>query len=117
MELKNKKPPGKKMLKRMSLYTKWLLSSVGGLLLIGFGLSLFSEAGHLKHTNEPFLRWFLLGTYSLIMICSGLSVFGQGIIFKVRIENKKLIKKALKQREKVAKKKLTITKIDNSKIE
>jgi ABC-type siderophore export system fused ATPase/permease subunit len=115
MEVKNKKPPGKKMLKRMSLYTKWLLSAIGSLLLVGFGLSIFSEAVNLKHTNAPFLRWFLIGAYSLIIINGGLCIFGQAIIFKVRIENKKLIKKALKQKEKRLKHKLSITKIDNSK--
>ncbi len=117
MEVKKQKPPGKKMLKRMSLYTKWLLSAIGGLILIGFGLSIFSEAANLKHTNAPFLRWFLLGSYSLIMINGGLCVFGQAIIFKVRMENKKLIKRALKQREKNVKRKLTITKLDNPKSE
>jgi hypothetical protein len=44
-----------------------------------------------------------------------LCVFGQAIIFKVRMENKKLIKRALKQRDKRLKQKLSITKIDNSK--
>ncbi|MDZ7935813.1 MAG: hypothetical protein U5M51_12800 [Emticicia sp.] len=117
MEVKKQKPPGKKMLKRMSLYTKWLLSAVGGLILIGFGLSIFSEAADLKHTNAPFLRWFLLGSYSLIMINGGLCVFGQAIIYKVRMENKKLIKKVLKQRDVNTRKKLTITKIDLPKTE
>ena len=101
----------------MSLYTKWLLSAIGGLLLIGFGLSVFSEAANLKHTNAPFLRWFLLGSYSLIMINGGLCVFGQAIIFKIKIENKKLIKKALKERAIRASKKLTITKLDIPKTE
>jgi hypothetical protein len=117
MEVKNKKPPGKKMLKRMSLYTKWLFCAIGGLILIGFGLSIFSEAANLKHTNSVFLRWFLLGSYGLIMINGGLCVFGQAIIFKVKMENKKLIKKALRQREKNARKKLTITKLDIAKLE
>ncbi|CAH0994158.1 hypothetical protein EMA8858_00265 [Emticicia aquatica] len=117
MEVKKQKPPGKKMLKRMSLYTKWLLSAVGGLALIGFGLSVFSEAANLKHTNAPFLRWFLLGSYSLIMINGGLCVFGQAIIFKVRMEHKKLIKKALKERDKKRTRKLTITKLDSTKSE
>ncbi len=117
MEIKKQKPPGKKMLKNMSLYTKWLICAIGGLLIIGFGLCLFSEAGHLKHTNEPFLRWFLLGTYSLIMINGGLAIFGQAIIFKVKMANKKIIKKALKERAKKATRKLTITKIESPKSE
>ena len=117
MEVKQQKPPGRKILKRMSLYTKWLLCSVGSLIMIGFGLSIFSEAADLKHTNAPFLRWFLLGTYSLIMINGGLCVFGQAIIFKVRIENKKLIKKILNHRDKRSTKKLTVTKLDTKKTE
>ncbi len=117
MEVKKQKPPGKKMLKRMSLYTKWLLSAVIGLLLIGFGLSIFSEAANLKHTNASFLRWFLLGSYGLIMINGGLCVFGQAIIFKVKIESKKQIRKALKEREKRSTKKLTITKMETPKTE
>lgn len=115
MEVKRQKPPGTKLLKRMSLYTKWLLSAVGGLTLIGFGLSVFSEAANLKHTNAPFLRWFLLGSYSLIMINGGLSFFGQAIIFKMKLENRKIIKKALKQRDKKRNKRLTITKLEPSK--
>jgi hypothetical protein len=117
MKVKEQKPPGKKMLKGMSLHTKWLLCAIGGLILMGFGLSIFSEAAHLKHTNAPLLRWSLLGGYSLIVINSALSIFGQAIIFKVRIENKKLIRKALKQRTKNARKKLTITKVDALKTE
>ncbi len=117
MEVKKQKPPGRKLLKHMSLYTKWLISSIGGLAIIGFGLCVFGEASNLKHTNAPFLRWFLLGTYSLIMINGGLCVFGQAIIFKVKIQNKKLIKKAFKQRAKRATKKLTITKMEVPKTE
>jgi ABC-type siderophore export system fused ATPase/permease subunit len=112
MEVKKQKPPGTKLLKRMSLYTKWLISAIGGLAMIGFGLCIFSEAANLKHTDAPFLRWFLLGSYSLIMINGGLSIFGKAIIYKIRLEQKKLIKKALKQRDKRRRKKLTITKLD-----
>lgn len=117
MEVKKQKPPGTKLLKRLSLYTKWLISAIGGLAMIGFGLCIFSEAANLKHTGAPFLRWFLLGSYSLIMINGGLSIFGKAIIYKIRLENKKLfkklIKKAFKQKDRRRKKKkLTITKLD-----
>lgn len=115
MEVKSQKPPGTKLLKRLSLYTKWLIAAIGGLAMIGFGLCVFSEAANLKHTGSPFLRWFLLGSYSLIMINGGLSIFGKAIIYKIRLENKKIIKKqikkALKQKDK-RRKKLTITKLD-----
>ncbi len=110
MEIKKQKPQGKKLLKNMSLHTKWLICSILGLLLIGFGLSVFSEAGNLKHTNQATTRWVLLGTYSLILINGGLCVFGQAIIFRMKMEHKKLIKKALKNRDK-KRKKLAISKL------
>lgn len=115
MQVKKTKPPGMKLLKRMSLYTKWLFSAVGGLIMIGFGLCIFSEAANLKHTGAPVLRWVLLGSYSLIMINGGLSIFGQAIIFKIKLENRKLIKKVLRQKDRNRTKKLTISKIENAK--
>ncbi len=117
MEIKKQKPPGKRLIKNMPLRVKWFLSAMVGMMLVGYGLSVLSEAGHLKHTNAPFLRWFLLGTYSLIMVNSGLALFGQAIIFKMRIENRKLIKNILKDRDRKNKKVLTITKMEPPKAE
>jgi len=117
MEIKKQKPPGKRLIKRLSLRMKWFLSATIGLSLVGYGLSVFSEAGHLKHTNAPFLRWFLLGSYSLIMINSGIAVFGKAVIYRMRIENRKIIKQILKDRNKKEKKTLTITKINTPKTE
>ena len=91
------KPPGRQLVKRMSTRTKWLLLAPVGLLLIGYGLCVFSEAAHLKHTGEPFQRWFLLGTYSLIVINAGISLFGQAIIFRVRIETRRTIRRQFKK--------------------
>lgn len=117
MEIKKRKPPGKRLLKNMPLRVKWFLSAFVGMMLVGYGLCVFSEAGHLKHTNAPFLRWFLLGTYSLIMVNSGLALFGQAVIFRMRIENRKLIKNLLKDRDKKYKRTLTITRIEPPKME
>lgn len=114
MEIKKQKPPGKRLIKNMPLRVKWLLSATVGMMLVGYGLSVLSEAGNLKHSNAPFLRWFLLGTYSLIMVNSGLALFGQAIIFRMRIENRKMIKNILKDRNRKSKKTLTITRIDNT---
>lgn len=100
MEVKGKKPPGKKLMKNMSLKIKWLLFATLGLVLVGYGLCAFSEAAHEKHTGSPFTRWFLLGTYSLIVVGAGLSVFGQAIVYKSQIENRKMMKKLLKKNKK-----------------
>ena len=118
MDIKKRKPPGKRLIKNMPLRVKWFLSAMTGMMLVGYGLSVLSEAGHLKHTNAPFVRWFLLGTYSLIMVNSGLALFGQAVIFRMRIENRKLIKNILKDRDRKSKKGvLTITKIEHPKAE
>jgi hypothetical protein len=104
MEVKSRKPPGRKLLKNISLRTKWLICSIGGLLLIGYGLSVFSEAGHLKHTGADTQKWVLLGTYSLVIINAGISIFGQGVIFKMMMENRKFIKRMFKERDRKTKK-------------
>lgn len=69
----------------MSTRTKWLILAPLGLVLIGYGLCVFSEAAHLKHSGEPLSRWFLLGTYSLVVINSGISLFGQAVIYRTQI--------------------------------
>jgi len=66
---------------------KWLTYAVGGLLLIGFGLSLFGHAVILKYDHARFLVWFGAGTLSLVLINSGISVFGQAVVFKIKLDD------------------------------
>jgi hypothetical protein len=93
MEKVKKNPPGRRWFKKLSLKTKWLLSSVVGLLLIGYGIVSITEAAHLKHSDDEISRWFLYGTYSLVVFCAGISIFGQAIVFKSKIEIKKMLRK------------------------
>ena len=65
---------------------KWLLLSIIGLLLVGFGLSIFGEAIILKYENKG--NWFLWGTISFIIVNSGLCFLGQAIIEKFKGANK-----------------------------
>ncbi len=65
---------------------KWLVFAVGGLLLIGFGLSVFGQAVILKYDQSSFLAWFGTGTLSLILVNAGISVFGQAVVFKVKLD-------------------------------
>jgi hypothetical protein len=107
---KTTKPPGQKLVNRMSTRTKWMLLSPVSLALIGYGLCTFSEAGHLKHTGAPFIKWFLLGTYSLILINGGLSLLGQAVIFRVQLHYRRELRRKFKKMEKAmeaAKKKST----------
>ena len=65
---------------------KWLLFSIIGLLLVGFGLSIFGETIIIKYENKG--NWFLWGTISLITVNAGLCFIGQAIIEKVKAIHK-----------------------------
>ncbi len=65
---------------------KWLVYSVSGLLLNGFGLSLLGEAIRFK-INDDF-NWFYIGTLALIVFNSGICFIGKAILLKVRISKK-----------------------------
>jgi hypothetical protein len=56
--------------------TKWLLFSISGLLLTGWGLSLAIDAGIDKSNDLP---WVMKGTIALIIFNSGLSLFGRAV--------------------------------------
>jgi hypothetical protein len=52
-----------------------------GLIFIGAGLSMAIEAGNLKANHH---EWFWLGTFSLIIFNSGLCIFGDAIVKRIR---------------------------------
>mgnify|MGYP005860552479 CR=1 FL=1 len=68
----------------MSHKTKWLLMAPIGLILTGFGLSLFGEAVVMKYEGKPTLEWFLWGTSSLVVFNAGLSIFGRAVIHRLQ---------------------------------
>ena len=57
----------------------WLIESIAGLILIGFGLSLFGQAVIYKSSGEALRKWFLWGTISLVVINAGICVFGDAV--------------------------------------
>tara|TARA_B100000575_G_C23060908_1_gene610790 strand:- start:977 stop:1186 length:210 start_codon:yes stop_codon:yes gene_type:complete len=65
---------------------KWLIYSISGLLLNGFGLSLLGEAIKFK-INEDFY-WFYMGTLALIVFNSGICFIGKAIFLKVKMSKK-----------------------------
>ena len=67
----------------MNLRIKWLVFSLLGLTLVGFGLSLTLEAARLKNAVES---WFWLGTLGLCVVNSGLAFFGDGVKSRVLLE-------------------------------
>ena len=55
---------------------KWLLFSPLGLALIGFGLTLVTDAARAKSAGEP---WFWYGTLALVVFNAGVVFFGEGV--------------------------------------
>jgi hypothetical protein len=94
------KPPGQRLVNRMSARTKWLLLAPAGLILIGAGLCVCIDAGFDMHGDAPFMRWFLKGTYGLILFNGGLSVFGNAIRFRVMLDTRIVMRQELKRRQK-----------------
>lgn len=74
------------------LKKQWLSYAVGGIILLGIGLSLMGESLSWKIAGEKFWEWFGLGTLALSIIMAGLSVFGQAIVFKTRLDMKGISK-------------------------
>tara|TARA_Y100000996_G_C22274861_1_gene541529 strand:- start:467 stop:670 length:204 start_codon:yes stop_codon:yes gene_type:complete len=62
---------------------KWLLYSISGLLLSGFGLSLLGEAIIFKIENN--FNWFYWGTSALVVFNSGICIIGEAIIIKLKM--------------------------------
>ncbi len=58
---------------------RWLLQSVGGLMLTGAGLAMAIDAGLQKWQGEP---WVLYGTSALIVFQSGLCLVADSVRFR-----------------------------------
>lgn len=81
----------------MSTRTKWLILSPISLIVIGYGLCVFSGASYAKQNNAPFAQWFWLGTYSLILINGGLCLLGQAIRYRVTMDTRRIIRQRLRK--------------------
>jgi hypothetical protein len=67
-------------------YRAWLLRAPLGLVLVGLGLCLVVEAGFYKHSGVATWNWILAGTGALVVFNSGLCIFGDAILQRVRYE-------------------------------
>jgi len=91
------KPPGKKLIKRMSTRTKWMILAPIGLILFSFGLTVLSEAAHQRRTGEPTQVWVLLGLYSLVLINAGLIFFGEALRFRILLDVRRETRRSMRQ--------------------
>ena len=70
-----------------NVFYKWLFESIAGLILIGLGLSLFGQSVIYKSKGESLKKWFLWGTLSLVVVNSGICVFGDAVKTRMLYEN------------------------------
>lgn len=92
-------PPGRRLVNRMSTRTKWLLLAPLSLMLVGAGLCVLSEAAWAKHSDAPFRQWFLWGTYGLILVNGGLSLFGQAVRYRAQLDYRRFMRRELRKRD------------------
>lgn len=67
-------------------YKKWLIQAPFGLVLVGFGACLIAESAIFKASGGETWRWVTAGTVSLCVFNSGLCVFGNAILERIRYE-------------------------------
>ena len=60
---------------------RWWLYSVGGLLLIGAGISILGEAIIAKSRGEA---WFLVGTLAIILVNTGICLVAGAVIVRLK---------------------------------
>ncbi|TLV03060.1 hypothetical protein [Dyadobacter luticola] len=91
------KPPGKRLIKRMSTRTKWIILAPCGLLLFSFGLTVLSQAAHERRVGEPTQVWMVLGLYSLALINGGLIMFGEALRFRILLHVRRETRRSMRQ--------------------
>lgn len=70
-------------------YRQWLWRAGTGLAIIGMGVSFAIEAGIWKSQGASTLHWVLAGTGALVVLNTGISLFGDAILHRVRYERLK----------------------------
>ena len=70
----------------MTHRTKWLLFAPLGLSAIGAGASMVHWAGTLKDRRAPTRTWLAAGTAALVVLNAGVSLFGHGVLERMRHE-------------------------------
>ena len=94
------KPPGQRLVKRMSTRTKGLIVAPLGLLLCSVGLCVFSEAvADQAHWVLRSASGFCGVVYSLILYNGGLLLFGQAVRYRAQLDYRRFVRRELKKRD------------------
>jgi hypothetical protein len=106
MIVTEKKAPGQKMIKRMSLRTKWILTSILSFSIIGLGLSFFVFSWNRLQVGFDKATWGFMILLSLAVFYLGLAFYGDSIMYRTEIRSRKI----WKQKQKELKKKRFVNK-------
>lgn len=93
----DKRAPGRRLIKRLSLRTKYWIVGGFSAVLIGSGLAVLNEASMLKHTGATTTQWFLMGLYGYLLTIGGLGILQLSTRMRVRMDLKKEIRRELKR--------------------
>lgn len=66
-----------------------MLYSAIGLAVFGFGLSLMGEALIRKYESTSWQEWFWIGTLALVVVNTGLALFGKAIVLRIILDQEK----------------------------
>ena len=69
-------------------YEAWSTNAPRGLLLIGAGVSIVGQAIVLKAQRRAGWKWFLMGFLGLIVLNSGVAIFGESVKQRTLYESK-----------------------------
>ena len=69
-------------------HRKWRLFAPLGLAVIGLGASLLGHSIQLKTEGVTTLTWFIWGTVSLIVLNSGVALFGEAVKHRALLDMK-----------------------------
>lgn len=106
MIVKEKKAPGQKLIKKMSLRTKWLLTTTLSFIIIGLGLSFFVFSWNRLQIGFDRPTWAFMVFLSLGVFFLGLVFYGNSIMYRTEIKSRKI----WKQKQKDLKKKRFVNK-------
>lgn len=73
-------------MKKSNARRRWFIQGTLGIVLVGFGLCLFSEASFFKQTNPPVWEWVAFGTGSLTVLMAGLILMVDSVRYRIMAE-------------------------------
>lgn len=100
MIVTEKKAPGQKMIKKMPLRTKWILTSTLSFSIIGLGLSFFVFSWNRLQIGFDKATWGFMILLSLAVFYLGLAFFGYAIMYRTEMRSRKIWKQKQKEMKK-----------------